>query len=88
MPQRITAEHIEFLDALHAWIGRGLPAYTFAQERKTSSGTITYRLNHYGLKARRAVGLVDKRTGILWPELRDSGEFTLAPDPEPETAVA
>lgn len=77
---KTTQADINFLLALHDWIKRGKPANQFAKEQGVSSGTVTYRLHRFGLDAKRAVGLVKKRTDILLPELIASGEVRADPD--------
>ena len=71
MPRTTTSQMIEFLDGLHEWIARGLPACDYG----VPSGTITYRLNTVDLKAVRAVGLVSKSDGTPYPVLKERGEI-------------
>lgn len=44
--------------------------------------TVTYRLNQYGLKARRTEGLVDKRSGEPFLALLDRGEYQVPAETE------
>ncbi|HEU4752224.1 MAG TPA: hypothetical protein VFU47_03875 [Armatimonadota bacterium] len=78
MAQRATTTDLEFLRRLDAWIARGLPAYSFAEQEGIAAGTITYRVRTYGLLCKRAVGLVDVRTGRSFQELLDAGEIVVA----------
>ena len=89
---KTTQADIDFLLDLHDWIKAGKPANQFAKERGIVSGTVTYRLHRFGLKAKRAVGLVKKRSDLLLPELIASGDVrpdlddTPAPATEPVAA--
>lgn len=67
--QTVPAEAWTFLEELDAWIERGRPAYEFAALKGIANGTVTYRLHEYGLKQKRCVGLLDKRTGAPFREV-------------------
>lgn len=85
---KTTQADIDFLRDLHDWIKDGKPANQFADQRGIVSGTVTYRLHRFGLKAKRAVGLVEKRSGVLLPELIASGELRADPDTSAPATVA
>lgn len=84
---KTTQDDLGFLTALHDWISRGLPAGRFAAEQGVSPSTVTYRLNRFNLTAERAVGLLEKKTKVLLPDLIASGELAVTVETPPTAAV-